>query len=167
MKMKIGSLVFNTNTCIKHKDSIKTTTDQINQRVYVVKEEVLYHQKHNHNNFFNLVTVTKFIDDKPVSSYSWIQDVDKEELTSFLEQEELTKQNKRKEYVKQYYSSHKDYYKQYYSQKKQQETDKEQLKQIREQKRKEYIKQYQLTHLEQYRKYCKKYRNKLKELKTN
>lgn len=167
MKMKIGSLVFNTNTCIKHKDSTKTTTDQINQRVYVVKEEVLYHQKHNHNNFFNFVTVTKFIDDKPVSSYSWIQEVDNEELKSFLDQEELTRKNKRKEYVKQYYSSHKDYFKQYNSQRKQQDTDKEELKLIKAQKRKEYIKQYQLTHLEKYRQYCKKYRNKLKESKTN
>lgn len=83
MKLSIDNHIFNTDNCVKHRDCIKVTIEQVTPRVYVKKEELLCHQRQNTELYFNWVTVTKYIDGNPVSTYSWIQDVDEDELQAF------------------------------------------------------------------------------------
>lgn len=83
MKLAIGNKIYNTDQCVKHRDCIKVTDEALTPRVTFRKVEVLCHQRHNTECFFNWVTVYKFIDGNQVTSYTWIQDVDEEELREF------------------------------------------------------------------------------------
>ena len=94
MKLSIGTRIYNTNQCIKHKDALKVTIDQPTPRVTFRKEELLCHQRHDTTSYFNWVTVYKYIDDSCVFTYSWIQDIEDDELKEFLELEELARQRK-------------------------------------------------------------------------
>lgn len=144
MKLSVGAHVFNTNQCVRHRDCIKVTVDRLSPRVYCKREEVLCHQRHNAEVFFNWVTVSKYIDDTLVLSYSWLQEVDEEDLQSFREikesappppprKPELTPEEKelkhelKKKKNREYYYAHREEQlakkKEYYRQNKQQQND--------------------------------------------
>ena len=88
MKLTVGPHIFNTDNCVRHRGCTRVTVDQVTPRVYVRKEETLCHQKQNNQVFFNWVTATKYIDDNPVKTYSWIQDLEPDELEEFLKMEQ-------------------------------------------------------------------------------
>lgn len=116
MKFNTGTRIFNTDRCTVHKNTVKVTEDILNPRVTLHKEEVLCSQKQDSKGYFNWVKVVKYIDGIPVKNYSWIQDVDEEELKEFIERElhprdptpEDSKAERRRLLHRKYYLEHKE-----------------------------------------------------------
>ena len=74
--------IYNTDRCIKERRRV--TRDDYNDRIYFLKTEYLCHQVHNTRTYFNIVTAEKYIDDKQVCSFTWVQTVDEDELIEWL-----------------------------------------------------------------------------------
>lgn len=108
MKQTIGNKIFNTDSCQKHRRHTRITREELTPRVFFIKTELLCTQKHDTSCYFNWVTVDKYIDDIKVKSYSWIQDVDPDELKEFLSIDLKPPRDNRlhKSYYKSVYDSH-------------------------------------------------------------
>lgn len=160
--------IYNTDRCIKERRRV--TRDDFPPRVYFLKTEYLCHQKQNTRTYFNIVTAEKYIDDKQVCSFTWVQTVDEDELLEWLKtptlleekklqqdpQKKRTRQSKltpeelrerKKQRSKEYYLKHKEELnekrKEYYQEHKQE--------------KKEYRKEYYQQHKDEwYEKYIKK-----------
>lgn len=123
MQVKLGTRTYNTDTASKQR--MRTTIESPFPRVDYKKTEILYQQSHKPYSYFTLVTIEKIIDNQTVKSYTWIQEVDKEELDEFLQLPPLSRRTRhrdpiepkepqnRNEYFRNYYHSHKDKIKEY------------------------------------------------------
>lgn len=166
MKLVIDSIVCNTDTATPLFTHERTTREDLNPRVYLIRKELPYHLKYNKDFWFTQVIVEKYIDENLVKTYSWLQSVTPEEKEEFLKinnpprKKELTPaESKRKEYLKNYYEEHKEKYRTRYSSPEYQEKKKK----YREEHKEEYnerAKQYYYRHREEKLK-------KMKEIQNN
>lgn len=186
MKLSIDNHIFNTDNCVKHRDCIKVTIEQVTPRVYVKKEELLCHQRQNTELYFNWVTVTKYIDGNPVSTYSWIQDVDEDELQAFQKIKEtcptyrrtrpdnkprLTPEERlehKRQSGREYYYKNRErllQYKKDYAKRQKEDTNTapdptpEELDELKKQKNREYYQKHKEELLERRREYYQKNKN--------
>lgn len=74
--------IFNTDRCVRER--CRVTRDDYNDRVYFLKTEFLCHQQQNTRTYFNMVTAEKYIDGNLVRSFTWVQEVDDDELMEWL-----------------------------------------------------------------------------------
>ena len=117
------------------------TNEQVNDRVSLVKKELIFRYKRQHI-LYNLTLIEKYIDEKLVNSYSFTTEVDDDQIPELNLPKHLCKRKcntkppsftlkppqpdkpktDRKEYFKnyhkQYYQKHKDEYKEKYELKK-------------------------------------------------
>ena len=60
----------------------RTTREEINPRVHLIKTEQIYHKYHT-SSYANVIKVDKYIDNNLVNSYSWIQPITLNEIKEF------------------------------------------------------------------------------------
>lgn len=85
--------IYNTDRCVKERRRV--TRDDYNDRIYFLKTEYLCHQVHNTRTYFNMVTAEKYIDDKQVCSFTWVQTVDEDELIEWMNIPTLLEEKKK------------------------------------------------------------------------
>lgn len=169
MKLVIDRIHCDTDKAIPLYTHERTTREELNPRVYLLKKELPYHVRFNKNFWFSQVTVEKYIDDNLVKTYSWLQSVTPEEKEEFLkinntpmkEEPELTPAEKnRKDYYKKYYEEHKEELKARYSS----PEYKEKKKKYREEHKEEYnarSRAYYYRHREEKLMKMKEYQKKI------
>ena len=106
------NLTFNSDNCVKRRNHTRITEERPFPRVLLVKTEVPCTQRQNPSNWFNYVTVEKFIDSTLVKTYHWIQTITPEELEEFLSIDYTPKKsnspNPRADYFRAYYEAHRE-----------------------------------------------------------
>lgn len=60
----------------------RSSREDINDRAYLIKTEQLYHRKHT-SQYVIVVMIEKYIDDRKVNAWSWLQEADDDEVLSF------------------------------------------------------------------------------------
>ncbi len=107
----------------KVEGKVRESKETLSDRVYLTRTEQLYH-KRNTSWWVKVILIKKYIDDKEVNAWSWIEEVDKDELGSWvkkyytpekyqqkkeLSQEDLDKQKEEKKKMNStYYQLHKE-----------------------------------------------------------
>lgn len=108
---------------LKVEGKVRESKETLSDRVYLTRTEQLYH-KRNTSWWAKVILVRKYIDDKEVNAWSWVEDVDREELGTWvkkyytpekyqqkkeLSQEDLDKQKEEKKKINStYYQLHKE-----------------------------------------------------------
>lgn len=176
MKLVIDRIHCDTDKAIPLYTHERTTREELNPRVYLLKKELPYHVRFNKNFWFSQVTVEKYIDDNLVKTYSWLQSVTPEEKEEFLkinnppipkeEPEPTPAEKDRKEYMKKYYKENKEKLKARYSS----PEYKEKKRKYREEHKEEYnarSRAYYYRHREEKLMKMKEYNKKMQELQND
>ena len=144
----------------KMEGKVRESRETLSDRVYLTRTEQLYHRR-NSSSWLKVILIRKYIDDKEVNAWSWIEEVEREELETWVKlkknyhqkkeqsQENLDKQKEEKKKMNStYYQLHREEIL----------ARKREYNRIHRQQNNEQAKRYYQTHKEQIKEYNRKYR---------
>ena len=163
MDFDITSIDFSLYSKLEGK--VRESKETLSDRVYLTRTEQLYHRR-NSSSWLKVILIRKYIDDNEVNAWSWIEEVDREELGTWvkkyyspekyqqkkeLSQEDLDKQREEKKKMNNtYYQLHREEILE----------RKREYNRTHRQQNNEQARRYYQSHKEQIKEYNRRYREK-------